>query len=108
MEMYFLYSGKMTPRNYNNITNTSNKSVDAYMEAALTSLTAEEANENWKKAQWDGKTGFSNLGDATWCWIADIEHLYYVRSDLDTGNQRIHPHGHGFPVISNIKEWKLK
>jgi peptide/nickel transport system substrate-binding protein len=108
MEIYFLYSSKMATSGYDNITNTSNKAVDAYMEAALTALTTEEANENWKKAQWDGTTGFSNLGDATWCWIADIEHLYYVRADLDTGNQRIHPHGHGFPVISNIKEWKLK
>ncbi|MDR2601938.1 MAG: ABC transporter substrate-binding protein [Spirochaetaceae bacterium] len=108
MEVYFLYSSKVATSGYNNITNVSNKKVDAYMEAALTALTEEEANLNWKKAQWDGETGFSNLGDATWCWIANIEHLYFARSGLDTGNQRIHPHGHGFPVISNIKEWKFK
>jgi peptide/nickel transport system substrate-binding protein len=108
MEVYLLYSTKVATAGYNNITNSSNKTVDAYLEAALAALSTEEANENWKKAQWDGTTGFSNLGDARWCWITDIEHLYYVRADLDTGNQRIHPHGHGFPVISNIKEWKLK
>jgi peptide/nickel transport system substrate-binding protein len=108
MEIYGLYSGKTATTGYNNITNMVNPAVDRYMEAALAALTTEEAMKNWKLAQWDGTTGFSSLGDATWCWIADIEHLYYVRDGLDTGSQRIHPHGHGFPVISNIKEWTLK
>jgi peptide/nickel transport system substrate-binding protein len=85
-----------------------NPAVDRYMDAALDALTYEEAIKNWRLAQWDGVTGFSSLGDATWGWLVDIDHLYYVRSNLDTGNQRIHPHGHGFPVISNIKEWKRK
>jgi peptide/nickel transport system substrate-binding protein len=107
MEIYNLYYGKGATTGYDNVTNMVNPVVDAYMDAALAALTTEEAMANWKLAQWDGKTGFSNLGDATWCWIADIDHLYYVRENLDTGNQRIHPHGHGFPIISNIKEWKL-
>ncbi|WP_010254481.1 ABC transporter substrate-binding protein [Treponema primitia] len=108
LETYNLYYGKHATTGYNNVTNILNPTVDRYMEAALSALSTEEANSNWKKAAWDGITGYANQGDATWCWIADIEHLYYVRDGLDTGNQRIHPHGHGFPVISNIKEWKLK
>ncbi|MDR3170671.1 MAG: ABC transporter substrate-binding protein [Treponema sp.] len=108
MEAYNLFYGKLATTGYNNVTNMVNPVVDRYLDAALAALSAEAANDNWRKAQWDGTTGFSSLGDATWCWIADIEHLYYVRDNLDTGHQRIHPHGHGFPVISNVKEWKFK
>jgi peptide/nickel transport system substrate-binding protein len=108
MEIFDLYYGKYPTTGYANVTNMVNPQVDRYMEAALGALTMEDAMANWKLAQWDGATGLSNLGDATWCWIVDIDHLYYVRDNLDIGNQRIHPHGHGFPVISNIKEWKLK
>ncbi len=109
MEMYNLYFGKSNLTvGYNNPTNAENFKVDEYMDLALRSRTPEEANEYWKKAQWDGQTGLSNLGDASWCWIANVEHLYYVRDGLDLGKQQIHPHGHGFPVVANITEWKLK
>jgi peptide/nickel transport system substrate-binding protein len=108
MEIYNLYYGKYALQGYNNLTNMENPAVDRYMDAALGALTNEEAMKNWRLAQWDGQTGFSSLGDATWCWIVDIDHLYFVREDLDIGPQRIHPHGHGFPVIANIKEWKIK
>jgi peptide/nickel transport system substrate-binding protein len=108
MEVYSLYYNKLAASGYDNVTNSQNAAASRYMDAALSARSAEEANENWKKAAWDGNTGFGNRGDATWCWIVNLEHLYFVRAGLDTGNQRIHPHGHGFPVISNIKEWRLK
>ncbi|MDR2394491.1 MAG: ABC transporter substrate-binding protein [Treponema sp.] len=108
VETYNLYHSKTATTAFNNVTNVHNPTVDRYLDAAFASLDTEDANANWKKAAWDGTTGYSNQGDATWCWIANIEHLYYVRDDLDVGNQRIHPHGEGYPVISNIKEWKLK
>ncbi|MDR2495047.1 MAG: ABC transporter substrate-binding protein [Spirochaetaceae bacterium] len=108
MEIYNLFYGKYATQGFNNLTNAVNPTVDRYMDAALAALKPEEALANWRLAQWDGTTGFSSLGDASWCWIVDIDHLYFVRDNLDTGNQRIHPHGHGFPVISNVKEWKRK
>jgi peptide/nickel transport system substrate-binding protein len=108
VETYNLYHSKTATTAFNNVTNVHNPTVDRYMDTAFASLDAEEANANWKKAAWDGTTGYSNQGDATWCWVANIEHLYYVRDGLDVGTQRIHPHGEGYPVISNIKEWKLK
>jgi peptide/nickel transport system substrate-binding protein len=107
METYNLYHSKTATTAFNNVTNVHNPTVDRYMDAALAALDPEEANANWKKAAWDGTTGYSNQGDGTWCWIANIEHLYYVRDGLDLGTQRIHPHGEGYPVISNVKEWKL-
>ncbi|MDR0684388.1 MAG: ABC transporter substrate-binding protein [Spirochaetaceae bacterium] len=108
VETYNLYHSKTATTAFNNMTNVHNPTVDRYMDAAFASLDTEEANTNWKKAAWDGTTGYSNQGDASWCWIANIEHLYYVRDGLDVGIQRIHPHGEGYPVVSNIKEWKLK
>jgi peptide/nickel transport system substrate-binding protein len=108
METYDLYYGNLATTGYNNVTNVHNSAVDRYMDAALSALNTEDANANWRKAAWDGTTGYANQGDATWCWIVNIEHLYYVRDGLDVGNQRIHPHGHGFPVISNVKEWKIR
>ena len=108
MEIYSLYHSKTAAIAFNNVTNVHNPTVDRYMDSALSALNTEDANANWRKAAWDGTTGYSNQGDATWCWIANIEHLYYVRDGLDVGNQRIHPHGEGYPIISNIKEWKLQ
>ena len=108
MEMYNLYYDKLATSGYDNVTNTKNAAASRYMDAALSARTPADANENWRNALWDGNTGLGNRGDAAWCWIVNLEHLYFVRDGLDTGNQRIHPHGHGFPVISNIKEWRLK
>jgi peptide/nickel transport system substrate-binding protein len=108
METYDLYYGSLATTGYSNVTNVHNAVVDRYMDAALSATNTEDANAAWRKAAWDGATGYANQGDATWCWIVNIEHLYFVRDGLDVGNQRIHPHGHGFPIISNVKEWKLK
>ncbi|MCL2766438.1 MAG: ABC transporter substrate-binding protein [Peptococcaceae bacterium] len=105
MEIYYLFYGKEAVTGYSNPTNAVNPVVDRYIDAALNSLTEESAYENWQKAQWDGNTGLSMLGDASWCWVINVDHLYYVREGLSLGNQRIHPHGHGYPVISNISEW---
>ena len=41
-----------------------------------------------------------------WAWLVNIDHLYLVKDGLDIGKQRIHPHGHGWPVTNNIEEWK--
>lgn len=89
----------------------SNPTVDGYAKAALEAQTPEEANENWKKMQWDGTTGpESEDGDHPYIWLATIDHTYYVSEDLDIAadKQPIHPHGHGWPVIYNLNEWKRK
>lgn len=108
MEVYNLYYGKEVTTGYNNPTNAVNPKVDEYIDAAMNALTVEDANANWQKAQWDGSTGFSMQGDASWCWLVNIDHLYYVRDGINTGEQQIHPHGHGYPLISNIKDWYME
>ncbi len=106
MEMYNVYSSKYGGVEYYNPGFYSNPTVDGYMNKALRATNTKDAMEFWKKAQWDGTTGLSAKGDAPWAWLVNIDHLYLVKDNLDIGKQRIHPHGHGWPVTDNIEEWK--
>ena len=106
LEMYNVYSSKMKGVEWYNPGYYENQKVDEYMEKALQARTEEEANEYWKKAQWDGETGLSGKGDVPWVWLVNRSHLYLVNDKLDIGKQQIQPHGHGWPLTSNIEQWK--
>lgn len=106
METYMLYHSSNKGVDYYNPENYSNEIVDKYMEQALEATDSQIANELWKKAQWDGKTGTSTLGDSPWVWLVNIDHLYYVKEGLDVGQQKIHPHGHAWPLAANLRDWK--
>lgn len=106
LEMYNLYSGTTRGFEAFNPGYYYNETVDMYLNRALTATSEEEANEYWKKAQWDGETGLSARGDAPWAWLVNMDHLYYVRDDLDIGKQKVHPHGMGWPITDNIEHWK--
>lgn len=108
IEMYNLHSSKTKGEGYYNPNFYSNPKVDQYMEQALRASSTEEAYKYWKMAQWDGKTGFSAKGDAPWAWLVNVQHLYYVRDNLDIGKQKIHPHGHAWPITDTITDWKWK
>ena len=101
-----LYNGKSKGIDYYNPENYANPTVDKYMEEALLTSDTDKANELWKKAKWDETTGTSTLGDSPWVWLVNIDHLYYVRDGLNVGEQKIHPHGHAWPFIANLKDWK--
>lgn len=106
LEMYNVYSSKMKGVEWYNPGYYENQKVDKYMEKALQARSEEEANEYWKKAQWDGETGLSGKGDIPWVWLVNRSHLYLVNDKLDIGKQQIQPHGHGWPLTSNIEQWK--
>jgi len=108
LEMYNLYNSKTMGRDYYNAGYYLNPQVNGYMEKAMGSASEKEAWEYWKKAQWDGQTGCSFKGDAPWAWLVNIKHIYLVRDDLSIGAQKIHPHGHGWPLTDNIEEWCWK
>ena len=87
----------------------SNLKVDEYINKALEATNEEEALENWKKAQWDGTTGFSSKGDISLTWLLNVDHLYLVKDGLDIGEKQIiQPHGHGWPVTHSILECEMK
>lgn len=79
--------------------------TDGYLDAAMEALTVKEANENWKKVQWDGTAGTAMRGECPWVWVVNLDHVTYVRDGLSIGNQPIHGHGHGLPLIQNLQEW---
>lgn len=107
LEMYNIYHSSLAGVDFLNPNFYSNKTVDSYMEAALKETDQDAANELWKKAQWDGTTGFaSEKGDAPWIWLVNLDHCYFIADGLDTGNNRIEPHGHGWPITANITEWR--
>lgn len=98
------YSESYDPSSYNNIIMYSNPTVDSYLRNAITSSDQNIANENWQLAAWDGETGFSPKGDATWMWMATLDYLYIMDEDLDIGTPKIQPHG--ADIFGNILEWK--
>ncbi len=82
-----------------------NASVDYYLDEALAQPQVEDSYEFWKKAQWDGETGFAPQGDASWVWFVNVDHLYFVRAGLNVAEQKPHPHGHGWSLVNNVDRW---
>ena len=105
-ETYYLYrsEGALLDDFYNP-EGYQSKLTDGYLNAAMQARTAEEANEYWKLAQWDDTDGTSMRGQCPWVWIVNLDHVTYVRDGLSIGEQPIHGHGHGLPLIQNLQEW---
>ena len=105
-ETYYLYrsEGALLDDFYNP-EGYMNDVTDGHLNSAMEALSVEEANENWKKAQWDGSTGTAMQGECPWVWIVNLDHVTYVRDGLSIGDQPIHGHGHGLPLIQNLQDW---
>lgn len=106
IDLYNAHYSKMMGVGISNPASYSNPKVDEYIEKALAATTMEEAIGYWKLSQWDGETGTSI--DYPFLWIVNIDHTYFVQDGLNLGEQRIHPHGHGVPVIANMHEWSFE
>lgn len=83
----------------------SNETVDSYIDQALAQVDLEASYEYWKKAQWDGTTGIAPQGDAPWVWLVNCDHIYFTRDGLNPVDEKIHPHGFGWTITSNVAEW---
>ncbi|SCH97378.1 Oligopeptide-binding protein AppA precursor [uncultured Clostridium sp.] len=107
-ELYNLYSSKASGGGipWDNAGYYKNETVDSYIDQAIDSENEEEALEFWKKAQWDGSTGFSNKGDATYAWLVNVNHIYIMSEDLDIGTPVVQPHGGR--IFDNVTEWSWK
>ena len=105
-ETYYLYrSDGALYDDFYNPENYRNEVTDGYLNAAMEALTVEDANKNWRLAQWDGSTGTAMQGECPWVWIVNLDHVTFVRDGLSIGDQPIHGHGHGLPLIQNLQEW---
>ncbi|MCJ2164769.1 MULTISPECIES: ABC transporter substrate-binding protein [unclassified Pseudodesulfovibrio] len=106
IEIYRLYKGSLAGTGSNNAGFYSNPKVDEYLDKAISAKSYDESLEYWRKAQWDGKTGFNAHGDAPWAWLVNLDHTYFISTHLDVGVSQVEPHGHGWPITANIQKWK--
>ena len=105
-EMYNLYHSSMQGVESYNPGFYHNPAVDNHLDQAMSAPSFEESLASWKAAQWDGTTGFTTPGDAAWAWLVNLTHTYFVSDCLDVGTSQIEPHGHGWPLTTNIAQWK--
>jgi peptide/nickel transport system substrate-binding protein len=89
---------------FDNVTGYSNPEADALIDKALADVEQADAIADWKRAQ--------EIADADvpYLYIVNIEHCYFVADGLDISvdTQIPHPHGHGSPIICNMKDWTLR
>lgn len=102
MELYNIYHTVGESAEYSPY---SNETVDRYMDEALAADSLEESYELWKRAQWDGENGITQEGDIPWIWLANIDHLYWSKTNLNVAEQKLHPHGHGWSIVNNVDQW---
>ncbi len=79
--------------------------TDSYLDCALAQDSVEDSYPYWHKAEWDGEGGVAPQGAAAWVWLVNIDHLYWVREGLSTGEQKLQPHGHGWSLLNNVDSW---
>lgn len=104
LETYYLYHSSNMGVDYYNPENYSSERTDFNIEMAMNSTDYDISMEYFKKVQIDDFDGVSN--ENPWIWLVNIDHLYYVRDDLYLGEQKIQPHGHSWPLVGNLAEWK--
>ncbi|HIS41245.1 MAG TPA: ABC transporter substrate-binding protein [Candidatus Aphodovivens avistercoris] len=83
----------------------ANATTDAYLDEAVGQTHVEDSYDYYRLAQWDGTTGVTPESDAPWVWIANVDHLYFVRAGLEVAEQKPHPHGHGWSIVNNVDRW---
>lgn len=98
------YSDKFLDGKNDNVVAYSNPEIDKLIDNAINTNSREIAIDNWKQVQ------KSTYEDYPYLYLVNIEHSYFVKDSIDISeNTQIpHPHGHGAPIINNMKDWKIK
>lgn len=86
---------------YDNVVGYDNPLVDEKINEALNSNKEGDAINAWKEVQ---KIAGE---DSPYLYLVNIQHCYFVKEGLDISKdtQIPHPHGHGSPIICNMKDW---
>lgn len=89
---------------YSNTPGYENTQADHLIKEAIASPEHEKAVEKWKEVQ------EIYAEEIPYLFLVNIEHCYFAddRLDLSVSTQVPHPHGHGIPIICNMKDWSLK
>ena len=102
--IHSLYHSEMfLEAQYANVTGLTIPECDAAIEEAFSASSQEAANAAWQKAQDIGDQQYPYL------YLVNIEHSYFIKNNLDISEatQIPHPHGHGGPILCNLKDWVL-
>ncbi|HDZ47198.1 hypothetical protein LCGC14_0028110 [marine sediment metagenome] len=105
-EVYYLFHSQHAGNGYYNSGFYANPAVDTNLDAAQAAESIEQANQYWRAAQWDGTSGYGLRGDSSWAWLVNLEHVYFANTCLDIGELGVAPHGHGWPITTNLLDWR--
>lgn len=105
LEVYSLYQSSWGGVDFYNTGYYANPKVDGYLQEAQSAQSLEASYPFWRKAEWDGSTGFGARGDTAWAWLVNLDHIYFTNKCLDLGKTQIEPHGHGWPITAGIRQW---
>lgn len=96
-------SNKFLEEKYANVSGFTSPECDAAIEKAFKASSLDEAYSAWKEAQAICDAEYPYL------YLVNIEHSYFINNNLDIkeDTQIPHPHGHGTPIICNLKDWVL-
>ena len=103
-ELYNLYYGPIAGGTvaWDNAGCYDNKNVNKDIDKALDATDEKEALPYWKDLQ----KYTSAKGDAPYCWLVNVNHVYLAADGFDFGNPVVQPHGGR--IFDNVTEWSWK
>ncbi|WP_413112508.1 ABC transporter substrate-binding protein [Thaumasiovibrio sp. DFM-14] len=99
-ELYNVYMGTNAGQGWYNSGYYQNAAVDTVL------TTAKRAANYHDAAPYFQQLHQQLQQDLPWTWLVNIDHLYAVNTCLDIGQPIPEPHQHGWPITSNIAQWK--
>ncbi len=99
-----LFYSKNFLTGYSNVIAYNNPKVDEAITKAIDANNEPDAIKEWREAQDIAEEDYPYL------YLVNIEHCYFINDNLNVSKstQIPHPHGHGGPIICNMKDWKWK
>lgn len=102
--LYKEYHSSQIGIGYNNPAVINNSAIDAHIDNAM-KMDRESSYPEWAGVSWDGTTGMSPKGDASWLWVSELKYGYLVDKSLDISNETILIQPHGGDIFGNIYDW---
>ena len=100
--IYQQYHSKEADGFYMNPNLYNNTDSDKLMDDAMHSSDLNAANTLWSQSALVNGGGWSPAGDAPFVWLVNYDYNYFIKNDIDIGNQ---PDGLGNDVLINIGDW---
>ena len=100
--IYQQYHSKEADDFYMNPGLYNNTASDKLMEDAMHSTDFDAANTLWAQSALVNGGGWGPAGDAPFAWLVNYNYNYFVKNDIDMGEQ---PDGLGNDFLINICDW---